>query len=478
VNQHQHFHSLLCALLVFAWCTGCGSNSDDDENAAVHDGGGRHDSGPQAARDGGSEPQRDAGAGNDAATGGAARDADVSVDADVDAMASDGGADAGEHDAGSPCGDGTIAAPEECDDGNRDAVDGCSAACTVEDGFSCTGATRSACVSLGGAPRGTISFFSAVACPQYWESATAVEGRLVVGATVDVGLTVGTALTAMEDRTHHHSVTAHVAPSSLGIAAADGANESGAAATAFDATFMTGDAPSGLPMMHLRACRSTLGSPSGDAYPAGAVVAFDTPACPTGWSSFADATGRTLVGTSGATATVGTALSSGEMRIHSHDWSGDVATASASFTGTSGANLLAADSALAVTGTTDPAWDGIPYVQLRYCQKEDAPDGSALPEDALAFFPGGACPASWSDALVDGQYIVGAPEGGVVGGTFGASGHTHAIDAQLTFAAHGIALASGCCASGYRSAGETALAGSAAAASETFPRLELRACVK
>ncbi len=37
------------------------------------------------------------------------------------------------------CGDGVVDADEECDDGNRDASDGCSANCVVEPGYGCTG---------------------------------------------------------------------------------------------------------------------------------------------------------------------------------------------------------------------------------------------------------------------------------------------------------------------------------------------------
>jgi cysteine-rich repeat protein len=38
------------------------------------------------------------------------------------------------------CGDGAMAAPEACDDGNTSADDGCSPNCAIEDGFECTGA--------------------------------------------------------------------------------------------------------------------------------------------------------------------------------------------------------------------------------------------------------------------------------------------------------------------------------------------------
>ncbi|MBX3156273.1 MAG: tandem-95 repeat protein [Deltaproteobacteria bacterium] len=51
--------------------------------------------------------------------------------------------------AGAVCGDGVIAAPETCDDGNTANGDGCSSACTVENGFLCLGAP-SACAPVCG----------------------------------------------------------------------------------------------------------------------------------------------------------------------------------------------------------------------------------------------------------------------------------------------------------------------------------------
>jgi cysteine-rich repeat protein len=47
------------------------------------------------------------------------------------------------------CGDGTIFAGEECDDGDSDDDDGCSSVCLVEDGYTCFG-EPSTCVSGGG----------------------------------------------------------------------------------------------------------------------------------------------------------------------------------------------------------------------------------------------------------------------------------------------------------------------------------------
>lgn len=48
---------------------------------------------------------------------------------------------------GMPCGDGILAEPEACDDGNTAAGDGCSVDCAVEDGWTCTGPTAGSCTA-------------------------------------------------------------------------------------------------------------------------------------------------------------------------------------------------------------------------------------------------------------------------------------------------------------------------------------------
>ena len=50
----------------------------------------------------------------------------------------------------SACGDGTREGSEGCDDGNYFSGDGCSASCTVESGWNCSGVTPDACVPSGG----------------------------------------------------------------------------------------------------------------------------------------------------------------------------------------------------------------------------------------------------------------------------------------------------------------------------------------
>ncbi|HEU0035747.1 MAG TPA: Ig-like domain-containing protein [Kofleriaceae bacterium] len=50
---------------------------------------------------------------------------------------------------GPVCGDGAIASPEQCDDGNANPGDGCSATCTVEPGFTCAGEPSSCTTTCG-----------------------------------------------------------------------------------------------------------------------------------------------------------------------------------------------------------------------------------------------------------------------------------------------------------------------------------------
>ena len=107
-----------------------------------------------------------------------------------------------------------------------------------------------------GAPPGTIAFFRGGACPAGWTTATDVQGRLVV-AIADgrkAGVQVGSPLTDQEDRQHQHAYTGMVTLGSKNIAAADGPNDNGAAAQAYQVTGTTGAAPSGLPFVQVQPC--------------------------------------------------------------------------------------------------------------------------------------------------------------------------------------------------------------------------------
>ena len=48
------------------------------------------------------------------------------------------------------CGDAIKVGEEKCDDGNTDPLDGCSATCTIERGYYCSGLPKSTCATRCG----------------------------------------------------------------------------------------------------------------------------------------------------------------------------------------------------------------------------------------------------------------------------------------------------------------------------------------
>lgn len=106
------------------------------------------------------------------------------------------------------------------------------------------------------APAGLVALFSTPACPDGWQPAVVAAGRMMVG-TMDpmaVGRPVGTALVDAEDRPHAHSIDTVLALPTRSISAADGSNDSGAAAGTSGLTGAAMAASSGLPFVQLTAC--------------------------------------------------------------------------------------------------------------------------------------------------------------------------------------------------------------------------------
>jgi hypothetical protein len=228
---------------------------------------------------------------------------------------------------------------------------------------------------------------------------------------------------------------------------------------------------------------------TGDGFPRGAIAFFLDTQCPAGWSLFADGVGRTIVPAAGddTGVMVGDPLSANEQRGHRHDLGLTVDLPSVSYAGVAGeANHGVARSGN-VTGATgtDDAVAGPPYAQLLVCEKTASSGTRIAPAGVIAFFAGPSCPAPWIEATeLRGRFLVAVPAGGTPGATFGgpplASGearaHTHGVTAALTAGSHGIALASGCCASGYGGAGVHAATATAAPAAIDVPYLQLLAC--
>jgi hypothetical protein len=109
---------------------------------------------------------------------------------------------------------------------------------------------------LDGAPKGAVAFFAGTSCPPGWVAAADAQGRLLAGVTEgkDVGVTVGEPLADSEDRTHNHAWSGDVTLAYKSVSAADGPNQSGAAAQAYTITGVTEPAVSGLGFAQVLVC--------------------------------------------------------------------------------------------------------------------------------------------------------------------------------------------------------------------------------
>lgn len=107
-----------------------------------------------------------------------------------------------------------------------------------------------------GAPAGLVAFFDGDTCPDGWQPAEDVRGRLVIGVpdVASVGISVGAALAPEEDRTHVHTWAAELTLNAKNIAAADGGNDQGAAPGSYAVGGTTDAGTSGLPFVQLLAC--------------------------------------------------------------------------------------------------------------------------------------------------------------------------------------------------------------------------------
>jgi fibro-slime domain-containing protein len=116
-------------------CVNPGSGTPIDATAGITD-------------DGGFADRIDAGITNgpEVESGGVGSDSRIAVDGMTIGNLETGAAESGQSDGGPvdvpqvsvpPCGDGVRSFPEQCDDGNTNAGDGCSAACRLEIGFKC-----------------------------------------------------------------------------------------------------------------------------------------------------------------------------------------------------------------------------------------------------------------------------------------------------------------------------------------------------
>jgi hypothetical protein len=257
---------------------------------------------------------------------------------------------------------------------------------------------------------------------------------------------------------------------------------------------MGGSAPDGGAMD----AGSDAGTGTGDALPASAVSFFLGVGCPKGWAPYMAGDGRFFVPTVATFPpglTTGTPLVSGEDRKHAHAISASFTLGSTEYVGASGGGNGGVTSAGKVTMMTnsDPVSTGLPYIQLLACRKnaQAVPHSAPLPKGLQMFFDMAACPPGWlQTSATQGRFIVGLPQGAPQDVTFGGPAisstdagpdvrtHTHTNTATLDTTSHGIALASGCCASGYGANGSYMSTMDTAAADTGLPTLQILHCEK
>lgn len=231
-----------------------------------------------------------------------------------------------------------------------------------------------------------------------------------------------------------------------------------------------------------------------DALPQNSIGFFQMPACPMGWETFKAASGRAIlptIGTMPGGATVGEPLTSGEERQHTHDVKATLDLIDISYAGiASGGNSgVAKSGAVSFATTSDAASAALPYVQLLACKKMASPEAGVkpLPTGMQLYFDAATCPSGWKQApATQGRFIIGLPQGAPADISFGGESmssatprtHMHNNDVALETTPHGIALAAGCCGSGYAKNTAYSDTENTSATDAALPWIELLHCEK
>ena len=242
-----------------------------------------------------------------------------------------------------------------------------------------------------------------------------------------------------------------------------------------------------------------------DPYPLSTLAFFNLDACPENWST-AKATidgqpqqeidGYTLlpfydpssinIGTA-----VGTALENGEDRSHTHDFSSSISLESKQYSGVAGCcnKNLTSSGTHDFTGTTEEASSDIPYVQLLLCEKttytQTTNPPTNLPNTVVTFFNTKDCPSGWKKTqTTSGRFLVGLPDGGTPGTSFGGDSlteaslpdHSHDFSGTVSISKYKVTLATGCCAGGYGDHGTKSYSGTTESGSVGLPFLPVTQC--
>jgi hypothetical protein len=238
-----------------------------------------------------------------------------------------------------------------------------------------------------------------------------------------------------------------------------------------------------------------------DSYPQGAISFFNSSSCPTGWSPAVSQDQKLLDGfflvpftppvpAGLLTTTVGTAMSSGEVRTHSHGYTASITLPQVKYVGehASGNEDPSEEGTYTFSGTTSANGIGLSYVQLLVCLKtafqrnESVPTG--VPASVMMFFATAVCPTGWKPASNAGRFVVGNVSGTQSGTPIGTTPlslqedrqHTHTFSGTVTLPYARVALLSGGGADHYGKTGTYQFSGTTAPAAAGLPYVIVTQC--
>ncbi|MGP0594594.1 hypothetical protein ACTRXD_18905 [Nitrospira sp. T9] len=189
---------------------------------------------------------------------------------------------------------------------------------------------------------------------------------------------------------------------------------------------------------------------------------------------------------------VGNPYGNGEQRSHSHALTSSINLDSYQFEKVLGScSALTASGAHSFSGSTDTAFNNIPYTQLLLCEREpnfSTPNPPPVPSDIVTFYASQNCPYPWkSSATGTGRFLVGLPDGGTPNEGFGSGTpltspgtripHTHGLkgSVKLDDVQH-VALAKGSNSPHFGTAGTYDYGGSTDPANFNVPYLTTANC--
>ena len=352
-------------------------------------------------------------------------------------------------------------------------------------------------------PAGALAFADGDTCPSGWTQRDSTKGRFLVGVNDPPasGVLVGTPLSAGEVRSHAHDYNFSIDIASIsGITGLSGCcNDSAAANNDLDVQGVSSSDEALLPYVYKLLC-SKDGDPTatadGDPYPTDTVLLFARDSCPQGWDPYTQAAGRMIVGlpdTGTPAAVRNTPLSDGEIRSHSHPFSGAFNLPVNPIAGSGGSNRSpGAQGSYPFSGLTGATDTDMPYEQAMVCVKivENDPErstaGDRVDSGTKAFFRSGSCPMGWSaDSDMRGRFILGLMDGATPNDAFGTRlnnqedrEHSHIISGSVTLGSASLALVSGCCHNEPGARGNHSYNTNTDSTSSGIPYIQLLGCSK